>query len=255
MNLIAVDIGNSIIHIGFFSGSGLVVQRIDTVPLKTLEEYKSIFQDLLSENLIEKNSLGVIISSVVPSHTEVLGETLKGFTSVEPLRVSCKIKTGLTFRILNPEGLGSDRIANAVAAHEHYKCPVAVVDFGTATAISVVGMNADFIGGVILPGLGLMNESLAKGTSRLTAAPLTPPSSALGPDTIQCIKSGLFYGTAGAVERILSEIEKEIGFGLEVVVTGGYGGMISKFLKRKFDLRQNLTLEGLKLLYLRNMHV
>jgi type III pantothenate kinase len=255
MNLIAVDIGNSTIDIGFFSKSGLSVQRIDTLPLKTLEDYRSIFQDFLSENFVEENATGVIISSVVPGHNEILRKTLKKLLSVEPLMVSCKIKTGLTFRIPNPEGLGSDRIANAVAAYERYKCPVAVIDFGTATAMSVVGMNADYIGGAIIPGVRLMNEALAKGTSKLSEAPLTPPGSALGYDTIQCIQSGLFYGTAGAIERLLSEIEKEIGFELKVVLTGGYGGMISKFLKRNYDLIPNLTIEGLKLLYTRNMDV
>lgn len=255
MNLIAVDIGNSIIHIGLFSKSGLVVQRIDTLPLKTLEEYRSIFQDFLSENFMGKNVTGVIISSVVPKHNEVLREILKKLLSVEPLIVSWKIKTGLTFCIPNPEGLGSDRIANAVAAYERYKCPVAVIDFGTATAMSVVGKDAEYVGGAIMPGLRLMNESLAKGTAKLSEVPLTPPYSALGLDTVHCIQSGLFYGAAGAAERLLSEIEKEIGFELKVVLTGGYGYMISKFLKRDYDLIPGLTIEGLKLLYTRNMDV
>jgi type III pantothenate kinase len=255
MNLIAVDIGNSIIHIGLFSKSGLIVQRIDTLPLKTLEEYSSIFQDLLAENFMGKNATGVIISSVVSGHNEVLRETLKKLLSVEPLIVSYKIKTGLTFCIPNPEGLGSDRIANAVAAYERYKCPVAVIDFGTATAVSVVGVDADYVGGAIMPGVRLMNESLAKGTSKLSEVPLTPPDSALGLDTVQCIQSGLFYGAAGAVERLLSEIEEEIGFELKVVLTGGYGYMISKFFKRNYELIPDLTIEGLKLLYTRNMDV
>ena len=255
MNLIAVDIGNSTIIIGFFSEAGVIMQKIDTSPLKTPEEYMSIFQDFLSENSVEKNTTGVIISSVVPDHTEGVRKTLKGLTSVEPLMVSCKIKTGLTFHIPNPEGLGSDRIANAVAAYERYKCPVAVVDFGTATTISVVGRDAEYIGGAIMPGIRLMNESLAKGTARLSEAPLTPPVHALGPDTIQCIQSGLFYGTAGAIERLLCEIEKESGFELKIVLTGGYGNIMSKFLKREYELIPDLTIEGLKLLYMRNMDV
>lgn len=255
MNLIAIDIGNTAINIGFFSESRLRVQKIDTLPLKTLKKYKSIFKVLISENLVEKNTTGVIISSVVPGHTEVLRETLKELLSVEPLMVSCKINTGLTFHIPDPEGLGSDRIANAVAAHEHYKCPVAVVDFGTATTISVVGMDAEFIGGAIMPGIRLMNESLAKGTAKLSKIPLIPPGSVLGLDTVQCIQSGLFYGTAGAIESLLSEIEKEIGFELEIVLTGGYGDIISKFFKRKNNLIPDLTIEGLKLLFLRNKDV
>jgi type III pantothenate kinase len=172
--------------------------------------------------------------------------------SAEPLIVSCKIKTGLNFNIPLPEKLGSDRIANAVAAYELYKCPVTAVDFGTATTISVVGKDANYIGGTIIPGIGLMNESLAKGTSNLSEIALKPPESALGTDTTKCIQSGLFYGTAGAIERLLLEIEKEVGFELKVVLTGGFGGMISKFLTRKHDVRPNLTIEGLKIIYMRN---
>lgn len=250
--LIAIDIGNSLINIGFFTGKGLLVQKIDTFPLKTPEEYRSVFKDFFSENFVEKNTTGVIISSVVPGHNSVLRETLRGLVSVEPLMVSCKIKTGIKFNIPGPEELGSDRIANVAAAYELYKGPVAVVDFGTATTISVVGKDADYIGGAIMPGIRLMNESLAKGTSKLSKVPLRPPGSALGTDTTRCIQSGLFYGTAGATERLLREIEKEVGFRLKVVLTGGYGGMISKFLRRTHDLRPHLTIEGLKTIHMRN---
>jgi type III pantothenate kinase len=250
--VIAVDIGNSSINIGFFTESGLFVQKIATWPLMSPPEYLPLFNGHKKEKNIDKTPEGVVISSVVSSHTEVLRETIKKLIPIEPLMVSCKIKTGLKFNIPNPEELGSDRIANAVAAYDLYKGPVAVVDFGTATTISVVGKDANYIGGTIMPGIGVMNESLAKGTSKLSEVTLSPPESALGIDTDRCIQSGLFYGTAGATERLLREIEKEIGFRLKVVLTGGYGGMISKFLSRKFDLRPHLTLEGLKTIYMRN---
>jgi type III pantothenate kinase len=108
------------------------------------------------------------------------------------------------------------------------------------------------MGGAIMPGVGLMNESLAKSTSKLSVVSLNQPGAALGTDTLRCIQSGLFYGAAGAVERLLREIEKEIGFELKVVVTGGYGGMVSKFLSRDYILNQHLTLEGLKIIFMRN---
>lgn len=247
--LIAIDIGNSSINIGFFAESGLFVQRIDTWPLLSPSDYSTFLNGFKKEKNIDKKPEGVIISSVVPSHNAVLKESLREFISVEPVMVSYKIKTGLTFDIKNPEDLGSDRIANAVAAFESYKCPVAVVDFGTATTISVVGKDAHFIGGAIMPGMRLMNESLAKGASKLSEVPLIPPISALGTDTVQNIQSGLFYGTAGATERLLVEIEKEVGFALKVVLTGGYGSFISKFLGRKHDLIPYLTLDGLKIIY------
>lgn len=250
--LIAIDIGNSSINIGFFTELGLVVQKIDTQPLLSPSEYLALLNRFKKEKNIDKTPEGIIISSVVPGHTGIVRKALKGLVSVEPLMVSCKIKTGLKFNVTKPEELGSDRIANVAAACELYKGPVAVVDFGTATTISVAGKDANYIGGAIMPGIRLMNESLAKGTSELSVVSLTPPRSALGINTTECIQSGLFYGVAGATERLLLEMEKEVGFRLKIVLTGGYGGMISKFLKRKHDLRPYLTIEGLRAIYNRN---
>jgi type III pantothenate kinase len=251
--LIAIDIGNSSINIGFYTASGLSVQRLDTLPLRTVEEYTSLFDTFLSENDIEKSSAGVIISSVVPGHTRVLRETLKQLIPADPLIVNCTIDTGLIFDIPEPEGLGSDRIANAVAAHELYSGPVAVADFGTATTISIIN-DSHFIGGAIIPGIRLMNESLARQTAQLPEVPLVPLRSALGMNTLHCIQSGLLYGTAGGVERIVSEIEQETGLPFRVIVTGGYGSLISSFLKKNHSLLPYLTLNGLKILYARNTH-
>lgn len=250
--LIALDIGNSLINIGIFTDKGLFVRKIETYPLKPHERYTSFLRDFLAEISVEKNTHEVIISSVVTGHAEILSEACRGLMPEDLLIVGPEIKTGLVFDIPKPEELGSDRIANSVASYELYKGPVAAVDFGTATTISVVGKDAHYIGGAILPGVGLMNESLAKGTSKLSEVVLRPPKSALGKDTSGCIQSGLFYGTAGAVERLLEEIEKEAGFGLKVVVTGGFSYIISKFFNREHDLRPNLTLEGLKIIYMRN---
>jgi type III pantothenate kinase len=201
---------------------------------------------------VERTTLGVIISSVVKGHTEVLAEACKQLMPEDLFILTSEIVTGLVFNIPRPEELGTDRIANAVAAYEIFKAPAAVLDFGTATTISVVGKNANYIGGAIMPGVELMNESLARGTSKLNTVNLRPPEAALGTDTLQCIQSGLFYGTAGAIERLLLEMEKEIGVGLKVIVTGGYGDMISRFLTREYILNQNLTLEGLKIIFMRN---
>lgn len=129
---------------------------------------------------------------------------------------------------------------------------MAAVDCGTATTVSVVGANAAYVGGAILPGIRLMSEALAKGASQLSKVPVTPPKSALGSNTEDCIRSGIFYGTAGGLERILGEIENETGSEITVVLTGGYGGLLSPFLKRAHRVFHNLTLEGLRLIYTRN---
>jgi type III pantothenate kinase len=253
--LIAVDIGNSSINIGYFTNNGLLVQRIDTHPLKGSDEYLWLISDFMQQNRIEKSNLGGIISSVVLSHTSVLSEALirlGGITGTALLTVGHKMNSGLKFKIDLPEKVGSDRIANAVAARELYGAPVAVVDFGTATTITVVGPEGDFIGGSILPGLRLMNSVLDVGTSQLNEVVLQAPMRALGVDTSGCIRSGLFYGTAGAVERILSEIEEETGYSVKVVLTGGYALTEGRFMKRIHEIDSNLTLEGLKILYGKN---
>jgi type III pantothenate kinase len=253
--LIAVDVGNSSINIGYFTDKSLMVQRIETHPLKDSEEYLSAILNFLQQNRIEKNSPGGIISSVVPSHTSVFFEVLNRLSCAEKeslLIVSHKMYSGLKFKMDAPEVLGTDRIVNAVAASELYGAPVAVVDCGTATTISVVGPEGEFIGGSILPGLRLMNRALDAGTSQIEEVILEPPRRALGVDTAGCIQSGLFYGTAGACERIVAEIEDETGFRLKLVLTGGYAPIVTGFLKRVHNINVNLTLEGLRILYGKN---
>jgi type III pantothenate kinase len=253
--LIAIDIGNSSTNIGYFTVRGLLVQRIDTHPLKDSEEYLSAICNFLQQNRVEKNSLGGIISSVVPRHTSVLFEVLRRLSCAEKealLVVDHKMHTGLKFKVNAPESVGTDRIANAIAAREFYGAPVAIVDFGTATTISVVGRAGDFVGGSILPGLRLMNSALDVGTSQLKEVLLEAPTRVLGVDTAGCIRSGLFYGTAGACERILAEVEEETGFDLKVVLTGGYAPIVGGFLKRIHEINLNLTLEGLRILYGKN---
>jgi type III pantothenate kinase len=250
--LISLDIGNSSIKFGFFTKRDLFVRDIPTHPFLSLSRYSALIRHFLREKNIDKIPEGIIISSVVPGQTEALRKSLKRMFAVEPLIIDHTTKTGIALNIPKPEELGADRIANAVAAVELFKCPVAVIDCGTATTISVVGKNADYIGGAILPGIRLMNESLAQGTSRLSEVQISPPLAALGVDTSACIRSGLFYGTAGAVERILSEIEGETGLRLKIVMTGGNSRHISKFMHRKHKVVPHLSLEGLRIIFTRN---
>jgi type III pantothenate kinase len=250
--LIAIDIGNSSVNIGFFTSDGLFVQKIDTYPLLSSRGYLALINRFIREKNIDKTPEGIIISSVVPDHTRVLQKTAEGLKTGGVMILSYRTRTGLTFDVRNPGKVGADRIADAVAAYELCKGPVAVANFGTATTVSVVGEGAVFLGGAIMPGIRLMNESLARGTSMLFQVPVRKTGPALGKDTTANIQSGLFYGTAGAVEKIIGAIEKESGFKLKVVVTGGYGALVSNLLKRKHKLKPYLTLEGLEIIYKRN---
>lgn len=250
--LIALDIGNSSKKLGFFEGRDLSVCEIETHPLRSEDSYREWIRRCMREKKVDKSPEGIIISSVVPGHTGVLARALGGLFSVQPLVVDHSVKTGLRLDVPHPQGVGADRIANAVAADELFRCPVAVVDFGTATTISVVGRESNYIGGAIVPGIHMMNESLAHGTAQLTEVRMTSPPAALGTDTEACIMSGLFFGTAGAVERIVCEIERETGLTLRIVTTGGNSGLMARFLRREHAVIPYLTLMGLRVIFTRN---
>jgi type III pantothenate kinase len=252
--IIATDIGNSSIKIGYFTSQGLLVQRISTLPLKSPEEYRRMIYAFIKENNIEKGKGASIISSVVPSHTGIFKQALEGLPGQGKgsALVVNNVLSGIGFQTEHPEELGTDRMANAVAAFALIGKPAIVIDFGTATTITVVNGNGDYIGGSIMPGIGLMNETLGMKTSKLREVALTPPDAALGKDTAGCIRSGLFIGTAGAVERIVAGIEDETWTSYEMILTGGHCVLVDTFIRRPHIVRPDLTLEGLKLLYEKN---
>jgi type III pantothenate kinase len=253
--LIAVDIGNSSISIGYFAGRRMAVQKIDSRHPMDAAGYTALLRDFMDRNSLENEEISCIISSVVPGLTGIVKEglaQLSGGEVTDILTVDNKLHSGLELKVKIPEEVGADRIANAVAACNLYPLPVAVVDFGTATTITVVDAEFHYIGGSIMPGLGLMNDTLEDGTSRLKKVVLEAPSRALGANTAGCILAGLFFGTAGAVERILAEIESETGYELTVVVTGGYCPAIERFIRRPHYVNSHLTLQGLKMLYEKN---
>ncbi|MDA8433148.1 MAG: type III pantothenate kinase [Nitrospiraceae bacterium] len=253
--LIVVDIGNSAIHIGYFTEAGLHVQKVNTYPLRDVADYLRRMDEFIRKAGIEKKpGDGGIISSVVLSHTLPFCEVLRTLVQDDAAVgvVDHTMNTGLNLKVAEPDKLGADRIADAVAAAELYGAPVAVADFGTATTITAVDRDHNLIGGTIMPGVGLMNEMLGRGTSLLQEIPLGPPDAALGTDTESCIRSGLYFGTAGGVERILSEIERETGSAFRLVLTGGHAGAMTGLIARPHTLNIDLTLEGLRILHGKN---
>ena len=253
--LITIDIGNSAINIGYFLDPGLLVQKIATYPLRSADEYSRLMLDFFGQNHIEKTFFSCIISSVVTTHTTVLRDAfakLPENKDSDILVLNYQMDIGLNLKVKSPEELGTDRLADAAGAYAIYRLPVAVIDFGTATTITIVGKDADLIGGSIMPGIGLMNDVLAQRTSKLTKIPLEQPGPALGADTAECIRSGLLIGTAGAVERILDEIEKEAGYMFRVVITGGYAHLVDPLIRRPHDMNIFLIHEGLREIYGKN---
>lgn len=254
--LLAIDIGNSSINVGFFSGTVLIGNfKIPTDPVKNCSFLRDKIKDFLADNCPEMQPTGLIISSVVSAMTEVVMEAVTGISCREAIILTPFMNTGLAFDVTSPSAIGTDRIAGVVAAKDIYGQPAVVVDFGTATTLSVV-WDDTFKGGAILPGLTLMGEALHRGTSKLPYADIAslPEGSpvALGKDTMPCIVSGIIYGSAGAVERLIAEMEREAGIVFNVVLTGGNAGIMSRFLKKDFYLDPELTLKGLRIIYERN---
>lgn len=257
--LICIDIGNSSIGFGLFLEPAKktlrCVNKIPTHPHKTTLAYRRVLNNLINDctdtklrNLLHKD---VIISSVVPDVTPLIAESLNGIITTEPVFVSYKTAGGLSLSVRKKKGIGADRITNAVGAYFILNEPVAVVDCGTATTITVVGEDIDIIGGAILPGIGLMQKALYTGTAKLPDLLPKPPRMFLGRETISSINSGIIHGTAGAVENIISGIERELGYSLKIILTGGFARFISPVFKLNHLLKPHLIFEGMRLIYLK----
>ena len=148
-----------------------------------------------------------------------------------------------------PKEVGADRIANAYAAKNKYPLPIIVVDIGTAITFDIVAKNGDFVGGVIMPGLGLQLKALNLNTSKLPQINLEDSVNAIGNSTKTAILSGIIRGTAMAVEGLVNQCEIELGEKATIVATGGCCEIVSKYMSRKFDyVSSTLTLEGFRLL-------
>jgi type III pantothenate kinase len=252
--VLAVDIGNSNVVIGCFEGDDIrLLERMSTNRNSTALEYAVLIKTVLELNGLEKVAFeGGIISSVVPAVTNMVKAAIEKLTGKPPLVVGPGLKTGLKIMIDNPAQLGSDRVADAVAAVSEYPCPLITIDMGTATTISVIDKNQNFIGGVIMPGLRISAESLSSRTSQLPQISLDPPKKAIGRNTIDCMRSGIVLGCAATIDGIVEKIEQELGYPCTVVSTGGHANIVIPYCKRQIIVDEKLLLKGLMILYRKN---
>lgn len=252
--VLAVDIGNSNVVIGCFEGNDIrLLERMSTNRNSTALEYAVLIKTVLELNGLDRISFeGGIISSVVPSVTNMVKAAIEKLTGKPPLVVGPGLKTGLKILLDNPAQLGSDRVADAVAAISEYPYPLITIDMGTATTISVIDRNKNFIGGVIMPGLRISAESLSSRTSQLPQVSLDPPKKAIGRNTIDCMRSGIVLGCAATIDGIIEKIEEELGYPCTVVSTGGHAGIVIPYCKRRIIVDEKLLLKGLMILYQKN---
>jgi type III pantothenate kinase len=248
--LLCLDVGNTQIHGGVFNGDTLLCQfRKSTQPLGSTDELGIFLVAVLRENGVDPRAVDrVALCSVVPAALHPIRGASKQYFGQEPFVLQAGVKTGLKVRYRNPLEVGADRIAGAVAAAlRHPGKNLIVVDCGTATTFDVITSVGDYLGGVILPGIGVSAETLASRTAKLPRVEIARPETILGRSTVESIQSGLYHGHAGAIRHIVTGLTAEVFGGARPVVvgTGGFARMLEE--EKLFDeLVPELVLLGLR---------
>ncbi len=252
--ILAIDIGNTNIVLGCCQGDEILFRdRISTDQTATALEYAALIKTAFEMNGVKpENVQGAIISSVVPSVTGTLRTAVQRLAGTDPMVVGPGIKTGLSILIDNPAQLGSDLVVDAVAGLAEYPLPLIIVDMGTATTLSVLDSKGNYQGGMIVPGVSVMHDSLISRTAQLPKIALEPPKRLIGKNTVECLKSGILYGNAGILDGLIDRIQAEMGGGCTVVATGGLAGVIAPLCRNPIILDDNLLLKGLLRIYRRN---
>lgn len=252
--ILAIDVGNTNIVMGFLDGKEIVAEfRLSTNLSDTAEEYAIRLSSILEINKIDVSQIeGSVLSTVVPSFIRTMSKAVKLITGKSPIVVGPGIKTGLHIKTNNPAELGADMVVGAVAAIAKYPCPLILFDLGTATTASVIDKQGCFIGCAILCGVQTGLNALSAATAQLPQIDIAAPEKAICTNTVDCMRSGTVYGTAAMIDGMVRRFEKELGEKATVIITGGLGSSISKHCETATVVDRDLLIEGLRLIYEKN---
>lgn len=255
--ILTVNVENTIMEIAAFDKNERLVfeSKISTSPHKMCDEYAIMLSDILKLNACEKRSIeGAMIASVVPTVTEQFKRGIRKLCGCEPMCVSPGIKTGLNIKIDDPASLGADLAAVAVGTKKLYPLPAIIINLGTATKLLAVDKTGCFRGGIIAPGVKISAEALSVKTASLPLIGLLeePLPHVIGTNTIECMRSGLLYGTACMLDGLICKFEEEIGEPCTIVATGSFSSVVQPLCKREFIMNPILVHIGLYDMYQRN---
>src|SRR4029453_8459612 len=244
--LLAVDVGNTQTVLGLYDGDRLTDRgRLAAEASRTGDELGALLGELLDLESVD----GICLSSTVPALVREFELFAERWAHAPILVVGPGAKTGVPVRYDDPREVGPDRVVNAVAARERYGSPCIAVDFGTSTNFDVVSADGEYVGGVLAPGIEISMDALFARAARLMRIDFSEPPTVIGKTTVHSLQSGLIYGFAGQVDRIVEEIRGELGSEAKTVATGGLADLIVPHTKTIERVDPDLTLEGLRLLW------
>ncbi len=246
--LLVIDVGNTNIVLGLFQKGKLSHSwRIATTPDRTADELAIVTQNLLSLQEISFDDItAVSVCSVVPALDDPLAQLSRDYLECSPLFVRPEAQAVMPVHYNPASDLGPDRLINAIAAYELIKQQAIVIDFGTATTFDAVSSAGEYLGGLILPGVGISAEALSARGAKLPRIEIRKPARMVGDSTIACMQSGIFYGYVSMVEGIISRLKTELG-AATVFATGGLAGSLASETKGIDRIEEHLTLEGLRI--------
>jgi type III pantothenate kinase len=249
--LFVIDIGNTQTVLGVFEGEKLRRDwRISTDKKKTADEYAVLIQSICSASGFSFEAFkAVAISCVVPPLLQTFQEFCRKRLHLDPLLVEPGIKTGMPILMDNPREVGADRIVNAVAAYREVRRACIVVDFGTATTLDCISAAGEYIGGVIMPGVGISLEALVQKASKLPRVEIASPRTVIGKNTVHCMQSGILFGYVSMVDGMVERIRREMGEDAYVIATGGMAERVAPESVTIQKVDPYLTLQGLQILH------
>ena len=252
--LLAIDIGNTNIVMGCIRDDEILFKaRIATDRTRTSDQYGVEIKNMLEAFGIKKEDIhDCIISSVVPPVFNSVKTGVLKVIGKQPMVVGPGLKTGLNIQVDSPSQVGSDRIVIAVAALAEYTAPLILMDLGTATTIEVVEPENVYMGGVIIPGVRTSLDALVNKAAQLPGISLDLPKKVIGTNTVDCLRSGMMYGTAAMLDGIIDRMEEELGHTSTLIATGGMAQFVTPLCKHSIILEKDLLLKGLNILYKKN---
>lgn len=247
---LAIDVGNTNTVFALFDQDAhLDTFRVRTISGYTGDEYASLLKPLLERHRVGFEDISAsLIASVVPDTNFNLRRFFEKYVGFRPTFLN-ELKIDMPIEIDNPKELGADRLINAIAAVEKYQTPAIVIDFGTATTFDYVTENGAHGGGVIAPGAQLSLKALHEVTAKLPKIEISAPDTAIGKNTINAMRSGVYWGYVSMIQGIVERMSAEIGKKPYIIATGGLASLFDKDLDCFDVIDPDLTLEGLKIVW------